>query len=115
MPTQAQTRGSSRRSATAVDEADDENTRAWPSCAPATGVASPDGSSRDHEAEARRYSSSLCRPASRGDGSRERRDLERGVEKSGAGDAHLVRWEGPDDAEDPKSWPAGNKWAAVLC
>ncbi|KAH8431505.1 MFS transporter [Aspergillus melleus] len=53
-------------------------------------------------------------------------DLERnaqasaGLEKSRTArsdrsrDPTLVTWDGPDDPENPKNWPAKNKWAAVV-
>ncbi|KIH90317.1 MFS multidrug transporter [Sporothrix brasiliensis 5110] len=46
-----------------------------------------------------------------------------GAEKSGAGagggagddaDPNLVKWEGPDDPENPKNWTISRKWAAVF-
>ncbi|KAL1892202.1 hypothetical protein Sste5346_007158 [Sporothrix stenoceras] len=45
-----------------------------------------------------------------------------GAEKSGAAaggagedaDPNLVKWEGPDDPQNPKNWTIGRKWAAVF-
>ncbi|KAJ6444256.1 multidrug resistance protein [Purpureocillium lavendulum] len=33
----------------------------------------------------------------------------------GSDDGNLVRWDGPDDPDNPKNWAMRRKWAAVLC
>lgn len=54
------------------------------------------------------------------DGIESRRDVEIGdpaEEQAGAGrqrDPNLVTWDGPDDPNNPKTWPFKKKWAAVL-
>ncbi|POR33647.1 Putative transporter [Tolypocladium paradoxum] len=60
------------------------------------------------------------------DGIQNQRDLELAQEKEAEHtttmttttdpeDPNLVRWDGPDDPENPKCWPIKRKWAAVLC
>lgn len=55
------------------------------------------------------------------DGIQNQRDLERGddaIEKLPTvrpDDPNLVKWNGPDDPENPKNWLHSRKWAAVFC
>ncbi|KAL7933792.1 major facilitator superfamily domain-containing protein [Trichoderma chlorosporum] len=55
------------------------------------------------------------------DGIQNQRDLELGddaIEKSPtvrADDPNLVKWNGPEDPENPKNWLHSRKWAAVFC
>ncbi|KAM6482329.1 major facilitator superfamily domain-containing protein [Trichoderma sp. SZMC 28011] len=55
------------------------------------------------------------------DGIQNQRDLELGedvIEKSPTvrpDDPNLIKWNGPDDPENPKNWTHKRKWAAVFC
>lgn len=58
------------------------------------------------------------------DGIRNERDLEIGEQdekdappggSDAAADPNLVRWDGPDDPQNPKNWSINRKWAAVFC
>lgn len=55
------------------------------------------------------------------DGIQNQRDLELGddvIEKSPTvrpDDPNLIKWNGPDDPENPKNWTHRRKWAAVFC
>ncbi|KND90374.1 putative transporter [Tolypocladium ophioglossoides CBS 100239] len=91
---------------------------------------SDDGSSdrrRRRVPAARAGSTGSGRPLSRTvsevrDGIQNQRDLElaqeRGAENPAATepeDPDLVKWDGPDDPQNPKCWPIRRKWAAVIC
>ena len=48
-------------------------------------------------------------------GDSEEDDSEKAAEAQGPTDPNLVKWNGPDDPENPKNWDLKMKWAAVVC
>ena len=55
------------------------------------------------------------RDVERGASSQNEDDKEKKPDESSAADSNLVKWDGPDDPQNPKNWARNRKWAAVLC
>ncbi|KAG5982414.1 hypothetical protein E4U55_001921 [Claviceps digitariae] len=118
MPAQTQTHGPSRPSNTTVD--DPEHSKNQASRTATTITPSRDGSSSDHEPEAKDVSPDQRDPergTSSGDGS-ERKDEKTGRagrEDDPSWDSGLGQQDGADDEENPKSWAIRRKWRVVIC